>query len=192
MVPIPSYWSQLNDPSSNNFQSWYFFNIRHSRETSYLYPPPDLTWFPTCYLYPLDDNTDRIFLSSEPIITGFSKLSLARWFTFSFKVVDNSKFCHWGLELHETTLFASKLIWYNKIFLGLNLPPKTRCIMGKLCYKLKLYFLVIKSYFLSQFIVDVLSQYWLCTTRFMALQCTMQDGTWHCLSLLKLIFNDDS
>ena len=40
-------------------------------------------------------------------------------------------------------------------------------------------FLVIKSYFLSQFIAYVLSQYWLCTTRFMALQCTMQDGKLH-------------
>ena len=155
--------------------------------------PPDLTWFPIYYLYPSDDNTNCIFLSSRPIIAGFSKLSLARWFTFSFKVADNSKFCHWGSELHETTLFASKLIWYNKIFLGLNLPPKTEVHHGKtFVTNLNFLFLVIKSYFLSQFIVDVLSQYWLCTTRFMALQCTMQDVTWHCLSLLRLIFNEDS
>ena len=49
--------------------------------------------------------------------------------------------------------------------------------MGKLFVtNLIFLFLVIKSYFLSLFIADVLSQYWLCTTRFMALQCTMQDG----------------
>ena len=72
-----------------------------------------------------NDNTSCILLSSRPIITGFSKLSLAIWFTFSFKVVDNSKFYHWGLELHETALALSANSFdIIRFFLGLNLPLK--------------------------------------------------------------------
>lgn len=34
-----------------------------------------------------------IFSSSKPIMMGSSKLILANWFTFSFKVAESSKFC---------------------------------------------------------------------------------------------------
>ena len=66
----------------------------------------------------------------------------------------------------------------DRMFSLSNMPQETEVHHGKtFVTNIIFLFLVIKSYFLSQFIADVLSQYWLCTTRFMALQCTMQDYT---------------